>query len=169
MDTHTALEGAPLQPVLGDAAGGQPPGGTGIGVVRACQQSEPIMVEELEDLVDHAEAGATVSFVGKVRRRDAGRQVSLLEYSSHPSTDAEAARIAAEVLEASAGVWAIALSHRVGQLAVGDVAVGCAVAAEHRGQAFDACRELVERVKHELPIWKHQLFADGTDEWVGSA
>lgn len=139
------------------------------GIVRANLQAGPIDSAELEGLVDTPEAGACVSFVGRVRRHDAGRDVVTLEYSSHPTAEAEVYRIAREVLAGCDGVCAIALTHRTGPLAVGEVAVACAVSAGHRGQAFDACRELVEKVKHELPVWKHQVFADGSDEWVGSA
>ena len=141
---------------------------TGNVILRANIETEPIDVGAVEALVENHSAGAFVSFVGKVRRRDGGREVELLDYSAHPTADAEAHRIAAEVLASADGVHAIALSHRIGRLAIGDVALVCVVAAEHRAQAFDACRELIERVKHELPIWKHQVFADGTDEWVGS-
>jgi molybdopterin synthase catalytic subunit len=137
--------------------------------VRASLQAVPIDTAGLEELVDTPEAGACVSFVGRVRRQDAGRDVVALEYSAHPMAEAEADRIAREVLASSSGVCAIALTHRTGRLAVGEVAVAVAVSAGHRGQAFDACRELVEKVKHELPVWKHQVFADGSDEWVGSA
>ena len=58
------------------------------------------------------------------------------------------------------------MSHRVGKLAIGDVALACAVAADHRREAFETCSELVEEVKQLLPVWKHQSFADGDDEWV---
>ncbi|WP_259465873.1 molybdenum cofactor biosynthesis protein MoaE [Rhodococcus opacus] len=137
--------------------------------MRANVQPEPIDIAELDTLVDLPRAGAQVSFVGRVRTHDAGRGVEKLEYSSHPTANAEALRIANEVLRRSEGVCAIAITHRVGCLDIGEAAVVCAISAEHRGQAFEACRELVERVKHELPIWKHQTFTDGTDEWVGSA
>jgi molybdopterin synthase catalytic subunit len=142
---------------------------TAFGVVRANVQAVPLDTAEIEGMVDTPEAGACVSFVGRVRRHDAGREVAMLEYSSHPTADAEARRIAQEVLTSFSGVCAIAFSHRTGPLAVGEAAIVCAVSAGHRGQAFDACRELVERIKHELPVWKHQVFADGSDEWVGSA
>jgi molybdopterin synthase catalytic subunit len=65
-------------------------------------------------------------------------------------------------------VRAIAVSHRVGRLAIGDVALACAVSADHRQEAFATCSELVEEVKRLLPVWKHQAFTDGTDEWVNS-
>ena len=77
--------------------------------------------------------------------------------------------VAEVVAAAGAGIRAVAVSHRVGDLRVGDVAFVVAVAADHRGQAFGLCAELVDEVKARLPVWKHQMFADGTDEWVGSA
>jgi molybdopterin synthase catalytic subunit len=60
------------------------------------------------------------------------------------------------------------VSHRIGPLGIGDVALACAVAADHRGEAFTTCAELVDEIKRRLPVWKHQEFADGTDEWVNS-
>jgi molybdopterin synthase catalytic subunit len=77
--------------------------------------------------------------------------------------------VAAEVAANRPGVRAIAVSHRVGALEIGDAALVAAVAADHRGEAFETCAQLVEQVKARLPVWKHQFFADGTDEWVGSA
>jgi molybdopterin synthase catalytic subunit len=65
-------------------------------------------------------------------------------------------------------VRAVAVSHRVGKLAIGEVALACAVAADHRREAFATCSELVEEIKRMLPVWKHQSFADGGDEWVNS-
>jgi molybdopterin synthase catalytic subunit len=112
-----AETGAPLaRPVMPAASG----------VVRATLQAVPVDSAELEALVDTPEAGACVSFVGRVRRHDAGRAVVTLEYSSHPTAEAEADRIAHEVLASYDGVCAIALTHRTGQLAVGEVAVACA-------------------------------------------
>ena len=75
-------------------------------------------------------------------------------------------RVAADVAARAPGVRAIAVSHRVGRLRIGDVALACAVAADHRREAFATCAELVDEVKRQLPVWKHQGFADGTDEWV---
>ena len=75
-----------------------------------------------------------------------------------------------EVVEAVAArhpVRAVAAVHRVGDLAIGDAAVVVAAAADHRGEAFDAARELIDDLKATVPIWKHQAFADGSDEWVG--
>lgn len=118
--------------------------------------------------VQTAEAGATASFCGVVRNHDAGREVTGLEYHGHPTAPRVIAEIGREIAERP-GVIAVAVSHRLGTLEVGDMALVGAVSAAHRAEAFDACRDLVERVKHELPVWKRQLFVDGSEEWVGSA
>ena len=75
----------------------------------------------------------------------------------------------AEVAEESTGVRAIAASHRIGVLHIGEAALVAAVAADHRQAAFDTCAQLVDTIKARLPVWKHQFFDDGTEEWVGSA
>lgn len=119
----------------------------------------------LVDVVS-AEAGATSLFVGTVRDHDpdAVGEVVRLEYSSHP--DAEA--VLEEIVRASDGPGLrIAISHRVGVLEIGDVAIVCAVSSAHRADAFEICRRLVERVKAELPVWKKQIEADGSSSWIG--
>jgi molybdopterin synthase catalytic subunit len=141
----------------------------GAAVLRAAVGEEPLDVAEHAALVDHAAAGAVVTFAGVVRDHDGGRSVRGLEYSAHPTAGKVVAEVAADVAARAAGVRAIAVSHRIGPLGIGDVALACAVAADHRKEAFAACAELVDEVKRLLPVWKHQLFADGTDEWVGSA
>ena len=138
-------------------------------VVSAALSEEVISLAEHEALVLHRAAGAVVGFVGMVRDHDGGRSVTRLEYSAHPSAADVLAEVAAEIARASHGVRAIAVSHRVGVLEVGDAALVAAVAADHRGAAFETCAVLVDTVKARLPVWKHQLFADGSDEWVGSA
>lgn len=123
------------------------------------------------DVADHAElvgaltAGAVVTFAGVVRDHDHGRQVLRLSYSAHPSAQTVLEEVAAEVA-ASHPVDGVAVSHRVGDLEIGAVALAVAVSAAHRAEAFGAAAELVELVKLRAPIWKHQFFADGTDEWV---
>ncbi len=112
-------------------------------------------------------AGGTALFLGVVRDADGGRSVERLAYSAHDSALAELTRIAHEVA-AVVPVVAVAAVHRVGDLAIGDVAVIVAVSAVHRGEAFDGSRQLIDRLKHEVPIWKHQLFTDGTSEWVAA-
>ena len=118
--------------------------------------------------VSDAAAGATVSFSGVVRDHDDGRSVTELEYHEHPSAASIVAEVASEIA-ARDGVIAVAVSHRIGLLRVGDVALAAAVSAAHRREAFDACSDLVDEVKRRLPVWKRQVFVDGTDEWVGTA
>lgn len=138
-------------------------------VLRADLSESPIDVASHEALVDHSAAGAVVSFAGVVRDHDGGRGVTRLEYSAHPSAAEVLAEVAAEVAAASEGVRAIAVSHRIGVLNIGDAALVAAVSADHRAAAFRTCALLVDTVKERLPVWKHQFFTDGTDEWVGSA
>jgi molybdopterin synthase catalytic subunit len=138
-------------------------------VLRADLSDRPIELTEHEALVAHRSAGAVVGFVGAVRDHDGGQSVLRLEYSAHPTAQQTLADVASEIAANSPGVRAIAVSHRVGALEIGDAALVAAVAADHRGEAFETCALLVERVKARLPVWKHQFFADGTDEWVGSA
>jgi molybdopterin synthase catalytic subunit len=141
----------------------------GAAVLRAAVGEDPLDVAEHAALVDQAAAGAVVTFAGVVRDHDGGRAVRGLEYSAHPTAGKIVAEVATDVATRATGVRAIAVSHRIGPLGIGDVALACAVAADHRKEAFAACAELVDEVKRLLPVWKHQLFADGTDEWVGSA
>ncbi|WP_067178890.1 molybdenum cofactor biosynthesis protein MoaE [Microtetraspora niveoalba] len=127
----------------------------------------PLSVDEVLNAVgDHA-AGGTAIFVGTVREEDQGKAVTLLSYSAHPSAEDELRRVA-EKVAADHHVTALAAVHRVGDLRLGDVAVIVAVACPHRGEAFAASRRLIDDLKHEVPIWKHQVFADGTSEWVGA-
>ncbi|MEW1836313.1 molybdenum cofactor biosynthesis protein MoaE [Microbacterium sp. NPDC079995] len=116
--------------------------------------------------VEDPRYGAVTTFVGRVRDNDpdAAAAVIGLEYSAHPDAEATLHRIAAEAGNASA---AVAVSHRVGSLAVGDAAVVIAVASEHRAEAFDVCRAIIETIKTDLPVWKRQLEADGTTAWKG--
>lgn len=137
-------------------------------VLRAALTDQPIFLTEHEELVSHRSAGAIVGFVGMIRDRDGGRGVLRLEYSAHPSAAQVLADLVAEVAEESSGVRAVAASHRIGVLQVGEAALVAAVAADHRRAAFGTCAHLVETIKARLPVWKHQFFEDGTDEWVGS-
>ncbi|ORW05432.1 molybdenum cofactor biosynthesis protein MoaE [Mycobacterium kyorinense] len=138
-------------------------------VLRAALTDQPIVLAEHEELVSHEAAGAIVGFVGMIRNHDGAREVLRLEYSAHPSAEQVMAEVLAEVAEQSSGVRAIAASHRVGVLQIGEAALVAAVAADHRRAAFETCAHLVDTIKARLPVWKHQFFADGTDEWVGSA
>lgn len=138
-------------------------------VIRVELSDEPISLTEHEALVAHEAAGAVVGFAGVVRDHDGGRSVTRLEYSAHPTAQQTLRDVAAEIAAQAEGVRAIAVSHRIGTLQIGDAALVAAVAADHRRAAFETCAQLVDTVKARLPVWKHQHFADGTDEWVGSA
>jgi molybdopterin synthase catalytic subunit len=131
-------------------------------------RDKTLEVAEVLSAVEDESAGGTALFVGTVRSEDGGKPVTSLGYSAHPSVVNELRAVAERVAQKH-DVRALAAVHRVGELAIGDIAVIAAVACGHRGEAFDACRQLVDDLKHEVPIWKHQRFADGTEEWVGSA
>ena len=141
----------------------------GADVLRVGLSEEPISLTEHEDLVAHAAAGAVVGFAGVVRDHDGGRTVTRLEYSAHPSALETLTEVVHEVAAGAEGVRAVAVSHRFGNLSIGDAALVVAVAADHRGAAFATCARMVDIVKERLPVWKHQHFGDGTDEWVNSA
>lgn len=118
-----------------------------------------------EAAVADPRGGAVVSFAGVVRDHDGGRGVTLLEYEGHPSAEAVLREVAAEIAK-EPEVYAVAVSHRIGKLDIGDVALAAAVSTAHRAAAFAACARLVDEVKARLPIWKRQVFDDGTEEWV---
>ncbi|MGH8866555.1 MAG: molybdenum cofactor biosynthesis protein MoaE [Actinomycetes bacterium] len=129
-------------------------------------REQPLSVDEVAAAVADPGAGGTALFVGTVRDEDGGQGVAGLAYSAHPSAEAELRRIAGKVA-ADYPVRALAAVHRVGDLAVGDLAVVVGVSCPHRGEAFEAARRLIDDLKAGVPIWKHQRFADGSDEWVG--
>ncbi len=118
--------------------------------------------------MSHAGAGGIATFLGVVRDTNEGRAVTLLEYEAYGTmAEAELARIVAEIQAEMPGVR-VAAMHRVGALHVGDAAVVCAASAPHRGEAFAACRALIDRLKARLPIWKREHGPDGP-YWVGWA
>ena len=124
------------------------------------------VAEVLASLDDDASGGVTL-FVGRVRDHDGGHGVEGLDYVAHPTAQARLR----EVCELVAGrheVHGVSAVHRVGTLAVGDLAVVVATASAHRGTAFEASRDLIDTLKDQVPIWKHQAFDDGSEEWVGS-
>jgi molybdopterin synthase catalytic subunit len=135
------------------------------GVVLVVVGTEPLDLAAHETAVADRRSGAVVSFQGVVRDHDRGRAVSALEYEAHPSA-ADVLREVATEIAADPAVRAVAVSHRVGPLLIGDVALAAAVSTAHRAEAFAACARLVEEVKARLPVWKRQVFADGTEEWV---
>ena len=127
----------------------------------------PLDLSELLALVQSPERGGVACFLGTVRNHHGGREVRGLEYSAYaPMAEAECARILAETETR----WpvTVALRHRVGRLEIGDAAVAVVAASAHRNEAFVACRHVIEELKLRVPIWKREVFADGTVEWVGS-
>lgn len=127
--------------------------------------AQPLDPALFEAAIQHPRAGARAVFCGVVREHDHDRDVTKLEYQGHPSAEQILADIAAE-FAAEPAVLALAVSHRIGLLDIGDVALVAAVATAHRREAFETCARLVDEVKTRLPIWKRQVFTDGTDEWV---
>lgn len=142
--------------------------GGGCQVVLAEVRGTPVTAAELAGLVAGPDRGAVVTFDGVVRDHDSpGRgAVTLLDYESHPAAGAVIADVVAAVA-ASSTAAAVAVVHRTGPLQVGDCALAVAVAAAHRQDAFTTAARLVDEVKDRLPVWKHQHFSDGSDEWVG--
>lgn len=137
-------------------------------VMRADVTTHIIEVEQLAALVRDNRAGAVVVFSGNVRNHDGGKEVSTLTYEIHPTANDQIALITKALLNGRE-VVKVALSHRYGEIAIGETAFAVAVSAEHREAAFETCSALVDEIKAKLPIWKHQRFTDGTDEWVNTA
>ena len=127
-----------------------------------------ISAADLAKIVSGNKSGAVVSFSGDVRNHDGGKDVSTLTYEIHPSAEKVLKEIVAEISSRFA-VNDVAVAHRYGDIAIGECAFAVAVSADHREAAFDACSALVNTVKDKLPIWKHQVFADGSDQWVNFA
>ena len=127
----------------------------------------PLDVTEVVASLADTAAGGLVLFVGAVRDHDQDKDVVGLEYSAHPSA-LDRMRDVAEDVAKQYDVLGVAAVHRVGKLALGDAAVVIATTAAHRGEAFEASHALIDELKSTVPIWKHQLFADGSDEWVGT-
>ena len=135
------------------------------GIVWTQVTEDEINVAMHEELVARSGAGGRVVFCGVVRDDDDGRHVVELEYQAHPSAT-DVLRAIADEFAALPDVQALAVTHRTGVLKPGDTALVAAVSSAHRREAFELCARLVDEVKHRLPIWKRQVFADGSDEWV---
>ena len=129
---------------------------------------QEISAAHLASLVRSDKSGAVVSFSGDVRNHDGGKDVLTLTYEIHPSAQEVLQKIVSEV-SARYAVNDVAVAHRYGDIAIGECAFAVAVSANHREAAFDACSALVNAVKEKLPIWKHQVFVDGSDQWVNFA
>ena len=140
--------------------------------VRLCDLREtPLSVDEVLGALEDETSGGVTVFIGRVRDHDTTssgtKGVVGLDYSAHP-TALDKLREVCERVAVEYDVHALAAVHRVGTLEIGDAAVVVATASAHRGTSFDASRALIDTLKDEVPIWKHQRFSDGTEEWVGS-
>lgn len=128
--------------------------------------TDPLDTAAARARVASAASGAVVVFEGVVRDHDDGRRVTMIEYEGHPSAD-EVMRAAAEAVAARhPALTGMVVLHRLGPLQIGDAALVVAVASPHRAEAFAGCAAVVDEVKRVLPVWKRQVFADGSDEWV---
>jgi molybdopterin synthase catalytic subunit len=128
-----------------------------------------LSVDEVRNAIADPAAGGEVLFVGTVRNHDDDKGVTGLGYSAHPSAEAELRSVAEDIVAKFPDVIGLAAVHRTGDLTVGDLAVVVGVSCAHRAEAFHACHALIDDLKATVPVWKHQRFSDGTDEWVGSA
>jgi molybdopterin synthase catalytic subunit len=129
-----------------------------------------LSLDEVRAAVADPAAGGVVLFAGTVRDNDSAKGVTALSYSAHPSAEEELRRVAEEIVGKFADdVIGLAAVHRTGDLKVGDLAVVVGVSCGHRAEAFTACHALIDELKASVPVWKHQLFTDGSAEWVGSA
>jgi len=137
-------------------------------LVYAVVTDAPVHIAELSKLVTNPHSGAVVTFCGDVRDHDGGKEVASLLYEIHPSAPEQIKLITQSVI-GRFEIEKVAVAHRYGDIAIGETAFAVAVSAAHRQAAFDACAAIVDDVKAKLPIWKHQKFTDGSDEWVNCA
>ena len=137
-------------------------------MITALVTKEKISVSSLTQSLKTHQAGAVASFSGDVRDNDADKSVTSLTYEVHPSAQSVIDEITHRIA-AKHDVLGVAVAHRYGEIPIGETAFAVVVSAVHRGPAIAACEEIVSIVKSELPIWKYQVFADGTNEWVNSA
>jgi molybdopterin synthase catalytic subunit len=137
-------------------------------LVYAVVTNAPVHIQELSKLVANPHSGAVVTFCGDVRNHDGGKEVASLLYEIHPSAP-EQIKLITQSIMGRFEIEKVAVAHRYGDIAIGETAFAVAVSAAHRQAAFDACAAIVDEVKAKLPIWKHQKFTDGSDEWVNCA
>jgi molybdopterin synthase catalytic subunit len=125
-----------------------------------------LSLDECFAAVSRPESGGVVLFIGTVRNHNQGQQVSLLEYQAYASMAEKELRAISDEIERELPGTLLACLHRVGSLRVGDAAVICAASAAHRGDAFVACQQLIDRLKTRVPIWKRE-HGDTGPHWLG--
>lgn len=127
---------------------------------------QPIRLDPLIDQVRAPDRGGIAIFLGLVRDHHQGKGVLGLDYSAYgPMAESVTTEIVKEV-EGRGSRVAVVVQHRIGSLTVGDVAVAVVAASAHRGEAFEACRYVIEELKKRVPVWKREMYVDGTVEWV---
>ncbi|HEX2101612.1 MAG TPA: molybdenum cofactor biosynthesis protein MoaE [Candidatus Synoicihabitans sp.] len=132
-------------------------------------RATPLSVSEFSAALVDPRAGACVTFEGWVRNHNEGHPVQRLEYEAYAElAEKEGTYILAEA-QTRFPVIKILAAHRVGLLAIGDLAVWVGVVAAHRGAAFDACRYVIDELKARVPIWKKEHYADGATQWINCA
>ena len=127
--------------------------------------AEPLDIVALLSQAHHPGAGAVVLFSGEVRDSNKGREVAYLEYESHVPL---AEKMIAEILAEASERWSLRVAiaqHRIGRLPIGESAVVVITASAHRKEAYEANQHIIHRIKHEVPIWKCEYFADGGHQW----
>ncbi|MEI8189939.1 MAG: molybdopterin converting factor subunit 1 [candidate division NC10 bacterium] len=127
----------------------------------------PLSLDVMAQTVGQNTSGAIASFLGVVREFARGRRVDHLEYDAYPEMAAAKMRQIGDEIHARWPVDRVAMVHRVGRLSVGEASVAIAVASPHRQEALEACAYAIERLKEIVPIWKKEVWADGS-EWIGS-
>jgi len=137
--------------------------------------SETVQIRLTRDPIDHAElteavrsplCGAVVTFLGTVRELTAGRKTTFLEYDAYePMAESELRKLAEQVAR-KWSLHAVAITHRLGPLDLGEIAVAVAVSSPHRREAFEAASEIMTVMKQTVPIWKKETWADGETEWI---
>ena len=137
--------------------------------VRFSISSDPIEPSALKRALESDAAGACATFEGWVRDLNEGEPVKALEYETHAAiAEGEGLAVIAEAIERFEVIEAFCV-HRIGKLRIGDCAVWVGVSAAHRGAAFDACRYIIDEIKHRLPIWKKEHYVQGATAWINCA
>lgn len=131
----------------------------------AAIRTTPLSIDEVYQAVCSDAQGGVVLFVGRVRNVNQGNDITKLEYEAYVSMAEKEMRRIIEEVEGEVPGTVLACSHRIGELTVGDLAVVCAASAPHRGEAFVACRLLIDRVKARIPIWKRE-HGPGGPYWI---
>jgi molybdopterin synthase catalytic subunit len=122
--------------------------------------------EQLRRQLQDPACGGYVAFEGWVRDYNDGRTVLRLEYEAFGALALREGERILDEAQRRFGVARAGCAHRVGTLAIGELAVWVGVSAPHRGEAFDACRYIIDEVKHRVPIWKKEYYRDGDSGWV---